>query len=190
MTDRADAELVRDADVVEIRMPAHSAYLSVLRTTAATLAARLDFTLDDVEDLRIAVTEASTILLGHAVSDSEISCRFTLSGTMLTVRAGCVLTSDSSAADHESTSVIRRDSFAWTVLTALVDSVDITPVSSGHAGIELVKTATTAHAHAGDRPALRAVPPVESLDGETRSDTTWAAEHNPETDPQGHDSPE
>ena len=39
-------------------MPAEGAYLSVLRTATAGLAARLDFTLDEIEDLRIAVDEA------------------------------------------------------------------------------------------------------------------------------------
>ena len=38
---------------VELRLPADSAYASVLRTTTAGLAARLDFTIDDIEDLRI-----------------------------------------------------------------------------------------------------------------------------------------
>ncbi|MGH8828897.1 MAG: anti-sigma regulatory factor, partial [Jiangellaceae bacterium] len=45
-------------DLVELRVPASSAYLVVLRTTAASLAARQGFTLDDIEDLRIAVDEA------------------------------------------------------------------------------------------------------------------------------------
>ena len=44
----------RRADV-ELRLPADGAYVSVLRTTTAGLAARLDFTIDDIEDLRIAV---------------------------------------------------------------------------------------------------------------------------------------
>ena len=43
-------------DFVSVRVPAAAAYLSVLRTTTASLAARLDFTLDEIEDLRIAVS--------------------------------------------------------------------------------------------------------------------------------------
>ena len=42
----------------ELRLPADSAYLAVLRTATAGLAARINFTLDDIEDLRIAVDEA------------------------------------------------------------------------------------------------------------------------------------
>ena len=51
---------------VELRLPADSAYVSVLRTTSAGLAARLDFTLDDIEDLRMAVGEASALVLPEA----------------------------------------------------------------------------------------------------------------------------
>ncbi|WP_219635580.1 hypothetical protein [Nocardioides ungokensis] len=44
---------------MELKVPADSAYVSVLRTTTAGLAARLDFPIDDIEDLRIAVGEAT-----------------------------------------------------------------------------------------------------------------------------------
>ena len=46
---------------VELRLPADGAYVSVLRTLTAALAARLDFTIDDIEDLRIAVSEAAAM---------------------------------------------------------------------------------------------------------------------------------
>ena len=55
----AEGEAAGDCSVqdqVTIRMPADGAYLSVLRTATAGLAARLDFTLDEIEDLRIAVS--------------------------------------------------------------------------------------------------------------------------------------
>ena len=65
-------------DFVEVRLPAAGAYLSVLRTATAGLAARLDFTLDEIEDLRIAVDEACAILLQQAVPGSVLSCVFRL----------------------------------------------------------------------------------------------------------------
>lgn len=67
-------------DFVEVRLPAAGAYLSVLRTATAGLAARLDFTLDEIEDLRIAVDEACAILLQQAVAGSVLSCEFRLVG--------------------------------------------------------------------------------------------------------------
>ena len=56
---------VTPRDVVVITFPP-SAYLSVLRTATAGLAARLDFTIDEIEDLRIAVDEACAMLLPQA----------------------------------------------------------------------------------------------------------------------------
>src|SRR5215510_16381865 len=65
-------------DKVNIRMPADGAYLSVLRTATAGLAARLDFTLDEIEDMRIAVDEACAMLLSQAIPGANLECDFTL----------------------------------------------------------------------------------------------------------------
>ena len=68
---------------VELRLPADGAYASVLRTTTAALAARLDFTIDDIEDLRIAVAEAGALVLPEADPDADLTARFHLGpGTM------------------------------------------------------------------------------------------------------------
>ena len=62
-------------DVVVLKLPAVGAYLSVLRTATAGLAARLDFTLDEIEDLRIAVDEACAMLLPAAVPGADLEVR-------------------------------------------------------------------------------------------------------------------
>ncbi len=102
-------------DTVVLRLPAQGAYLSVLRTATASLASRLDFTLDDIEDLRIAVDEACAMLLSQAVAGAELTCSFELAGDALAV-AVSVPTVDGQ--------VPSRDTFAWTVLTALAGGVD------------------------------------------------------------------
>nr|WP_278256361.1 hypothetical protein [Nocardioides convexus] len=61
-----------------LRLPADGAYASVLRTLTAGLAARLDFTLDDIEDLRIAVSEAAAMVLDEADEGTVLDCRFRL----------------------------------------------------------------------------------------------------------------
>ena len=57
----------------------------MLRTTTAGLAARLDFTIDDIEDLRIAVGEASAMVLPEADPGADLVCRFYLRPGELTV---------------------------------------------------------------------------------------------------------
>ena len=64
---------------VELRLPAESAYVAVLRMTTAGLAARLDFTLDDIEDLRMAVGEACALVLEHADTGGDLYANFDLS---------------------------------------------------------------------------------------------------------------
>ena len=102
-------------DAVEIRLPADSAYLSVLRTATAGLAARLDFTLDEIEDLRIAVDEACAMLLPHAVETAQLICRFELSVETLEVTVTLPTTRGQ---------LPERDTFSWTVLSALAGEVD------------------------------------------------------------------
>ncbi|WP_131765550.1 anti-sigma factor [Candidatus Frankia datiscae] len=101
-------------DVVQLTLPAASAYLSVLRTATASLAARADFTLDDIEDLRIAVDEACALLLLSAVPGSDLECTFELSPGVIDVSVTVL------SLDGESPSI---ETFAWTVLTALADEV-------------------------------------------------------------------
>jgi serine/threonine-protein kinase RsbW len=102
-------------DTVEITLPADSAYLSILRTATAGLAARLDFTLDEIEDLRIAVDEACAMLLPHAIDTASLTCRFRLDPTTLEVTVIIPTTRGQ---------LPERDTFSWTVLTALAGEVD------------------------------------------------------------------
>ncbi len=102
-------------DTVTISLPAQSAYVSVLRTATAALAARLDFTLEDIEDLRIAVDEACALLLTSAVPGTQITCAFELGGEAIEVRVSTVTEDGRRPA---------QDTFAWTVLAALAGEVD------------------------------------------------------------------
>ncbi len=95
---------------VSLRVPADGAYVSVLRTMTAGLAARLDFTVDDIEDLRIAVGEACALVLPEATSGGDLEADFRLTPGTLTITVS-VPTDGPHAADE--------DSFAWQVLTTL-----------------------------------------------------------------------
>lgn len=99
---------------VELRIPADSAFLAVLRTATAGLAARLDFTLDDIEDLRIAVDEACAMVLPQARAGSDLTCSFDLAPTRLVVAV---------TAECDDPHPPDRHGFAWTVLSALTSEV-------------------------------------------------------------------
>ena len=96
-------------------MPAEGAYLSVLRTATAGLAARLDFTLDEIEDLRIAVDEACGLLLSQASPGADLDCDFTLAEDSVTIAV---------SVPSQRAQLPARDTFAWTVLSALAGNDD------------------------------------------------------------------
>lgn len=105
-------------DIVEIRVPADVAFVATLRLTAASLAARCDLTIDDIEDLRLAVDEACALLLPHAEPASTLQATFELSQGRLSVTT-------SVAAPQASTASPDRTGFAWSVLSALASDVQV-----------------------------------------------------------------
>ena len=123
-------ELRGERDIVRLRLPADGAYLSVLRSATAGLAARLDFTIEEIEDLRIAVDEACALLLPSAVPGADLDCEFELSTDELRVTVS-VQTLDGAEPP--------RDSFAWTVLSALAGEVNSRVDSDACVSIDLVK---------------------------------------------------
>ena len=117
---------------VELRLPVDSAYVSVLRATTVSLAARLDFTIDDIEDLRIAVGEASAMVLPSADAGSDLVCRYYM-------RPGEVsITVAVSSADPE---LPEEDGFAWQVLSALTTETSTT-VENGVFSVTLTMNST------------------------------------------------
>ncbi|MFI6479671.1 ATP-binding protein [Nonomuraea sp. NPDC050663] len=130
MTEDTETRVGAIRDVVSARLPADSAYLSVLRMITAGLAARIDFTLDEIEDLRIAVDEACAMLLSEAVPGTDLTAEFELAGQEMQVRVE-VATVGSSAP--------KRDDFAWMVLTALADEVEAVTDSPDRMAIVLRK---------------------------------------------------
>ncbi len=115
MSETASGQEDGRADV-ELRLPADGAFVSVLRTTTAGLAARLDFTIDDIEDLRIAVGEASAMVLLEADEGSDLVSTFHTSPGKLTIGV-TVATGGEIEPDF--------DSFAWQVLTTLASSAEV-----------------------------------------------------------------
>ena len=105
-----------DADVVELEVPAAAAYIAMVRTAAAGLAARVDLTLDRIEDLRIAVDEACALLVHHpsvGTAPDSLLCTFTMNAASLTVDVS-----------GPYTVLPEKSAFAWAVLSALVDGLE------------------------------------------------------------------
>lgn len=77
---------------VTIKIPASPAYIGVVRLVAAGLATRLRFTLDEIEDLKIAVDELSAYLTGSQGRDGDLQLTFTITGQSIGIRGEGLLT--------------------------------------------------------------------------------------------------
>ena len=154
MTEAATAGSTTDR--VELRVPADPAYLAVLRTATAGLAARLDLTLDEIEDLRIAVDEACALVLGPQALDGSDDPTSThvppvpappaqRTGALDTLRATFDLGPEGLSVEVSgpARTLPGRESFAWAVLEALVGALETGLDDEGRQSIRL--------RHAGSR---------------------------------------
>lgn len=120
----------------EVRLPAETAYVAVLRMTTAGIAARLDFTLDDIEDLKMAVSEATSLVLADATPGGTMGARFFLEPGRISVEV---------TADAVEPTVPDPGGFTWQVLAATAS--DVTATASDDAltiGLSVTSNATSA----------------------------------------------
>lgn len=119
----AESDLAPGERPVELRLPADGAYASVVRTLAAGLAARLDFTMDDIEDVRMVVSEAVALVLESA-GEGELVCRFHLADTRLHL---AISTSVDGVVD------VDYQHFGWQVLAVLAEDAAIEATADRYA---------------------------------------------------------
>lgn len=105
------------SSTIRLVVPASSAWVVLVRTAATACCARLDFDVDRCEDVRLAVDEVASLLIGQSVDDGEIACAFTTYDDHLDIALRARTTSGT---------LPDTSTFAWAVLTALVDEVTAT----------------------------------------------------------------
>jgi serine/threonine-protein kinase RsbW len=66
-------------DYIEMNIPAKPEYVSIVRLTLSGISSKMGYSYDDIEDLKIAVSEACTNAVQHAyktLSSGDVSIRF------------------------------------------------------------------------------------------------------------------
>jgi serine/threonine-protein kinase RsbW len=127
---------------IELRTPASTVMIPVIRAVAADLAARADFDVDSIDDLRMAVDDACAMLVGIAAQGATLSCRFTVRPTLIK-RIEAVVD-----VDVEDGATLPTGSFGWRVLECLAEVVNAgavpgQPGQRGRVRITLGKHAIT-----------------------------------------------
>lgn len=104
------------SSTVEVRTAASAALIPTIRAVASDLAARADFDLDAISDLRMAVDEACATLVDLAAPGSTLTCTFRVQAELIEVKAQV------EAAQNGTT--VSTDTFGWRVLQTLADHVE------------------------------------------------------------------
>jgi serine/threonine-protein kinase RsbW len=75
-------------DVVDLRVPCKAEWVALVRLSVAAFASRLNFSLDEIEDIKLAVAEACTNCIQHAKGSThiEIKCESVGEGLRVYVR--------------------------------------------------------------------------------------------------------
>lgn len=131
-------------ETIELRLPATTRRTSILRTVAATLGADAGFSIDEIDDLRLGLSEVFTVLTDAVGSTDAATTRAAPS-----VRIAFELTDDQVAVvvhtDAVADGPVEFDPLATSILEAVVDELEV-----GTTAVRLVKRAAerTAEAHA------------------------------------------
>lgn len=115
---------------VSISIPSSADHVSLLRALVGFYAAREDFTLDEVDDLRMAVEEAAVQLLRRTKEDQL--------HLFVSTRSGELQAELTTAVDDDEP-LMDETSLSWIILSALSDDLSVT-AHEGNAVIRLTKS--------------------------------------------------
>jgi serine/threonine-protein kinase RsbW len=112
---------------IHLIVPADIHHVGLVRSTAAHVAAYADLSVDQIADLRLAIDEAYSIVLGQNQNTGEIKISLTRIDAGLEVQL--VGPAGVSAPDE--------NSWAWTILSALVNNINVDTSADGTVKISL-----------------------------------------------------
>jgi serine/threonine-protein kinase RsbW len=118
---------------IELTVPARPGYARTVRVTAATLASRLGMSIDDVDDVRIALEEAFLLASSRAADDAEVTFVFDVSDDRMEVCVGPLSAEQGPEGEGEA-----PDRYARFILESVCDSFEIVG-DDGACHVRLVK---------------------------------------------------
>lgn len=101
--------------IVTLTLPAQAEYVNIARSVAAGIAAKASMTLDDIEDVRLAVDEACAHLLAHSAA-GRLTIELSRADGLLEIAAGVNGAIDKVPDGGDGV-------IAWRILETLADSV-------------------------------------------------------------------
>jgi serine/threonine-protein kinase RsbW len=122
--------LIENEGRIEITLPVGKEFASLLRLMVSGIASRMNFNLDAVDDLRIAVEEAYLMAMAHRVAD-RLKVVFLIQADRLRID----LKGQTEPVEEKEK---QSDNFGAFILEAVVDEIE-TDQAQGQFGLKLTK---------------------------------------------------
>ncbi|HOK43744.1 MAG TPA: hypothetical protein PLD49_08775, partial [Thermoclostridium caenicola] len=110
---------MKPLDSVSVLVPAKAEYVSVVRLTASGIASRLGFDIDDIEDIKVSISEVISRMIDKRVSSGRIAIDFHLFSDSIRIDFRL---SDSSPKDIFAGGA---DDLAFEIIRSLMDEVNL-----------------------------------------------------------------
>jgi serine/threonine-protein kinase RsbW len=125
---------------VELRIPSKPEWVAVARLAVAAIANRLPFSVEEIEDLKLAIAEACTICIqqGTGIQTIDITCTATLSALRVEVRDDRYRGRDGNVPKRPSMMAVEGEGLGIFLIQALMDNLEYNV--DPHLGTELVMT--------------------------------------------------
>ncbi|NLU31132.1 MAG: anti-sigma regulatory factor [Clostridiaceae bacterium] len=110
---------MKPLDTVSVLIPSKAEYVSIVRLTASGIANRMGFDIDEIEDIKVSISEAINRMIDKGISSDSIRIDFHLYGDF--IRIDFRLSGSSTRDIFES----EEDGFAFEIIRALMDEVNL-----------------------------------------------------------------
>ncbi len=149
-------------------LPARSANLSLARAAVAAFAAQLPFTVEDLEDIKVAVSEAVSNVILHAYGPAggDVAVTAALRGHDLEVTVednGCGIADVSQARQPLFTTSTDRMGLGFVLMESFMDQVDVASAPGRGTRVKMCKASSEHRAQGGGRETNGGGPPHPAL---------------------------
>jgi len=107
-----------DADAVSLHVPGRPEYLRLVRLAAADSGTRADLSIEEVEDLRIAVDELAYALMGEEATGGMLTLRYATTKGQVEIHGSC--------ATHGAPLIVSE--LSRSIIGAVVDEYEVAEV--------------------------------------------------------------
>lgn len=124
-----------DEDIIELGLPINPAYVSTARLTASSLANRMGFNIEDIEDIKAAVSEACTYLIKMHQLDKSIQNMFNIQFIIKSNALDIMLTAEKIKFDN----IYEEDGLGILMIEALMDYISLSSKNDPNINIFMSK---------------------------------------------------